>query len=171
MRKDGSRPNEGRPMKFKTVEELQTKIDAYFADCDPHMEEVTEWVQARDSKGQLKKDDNGLNYLVEVTHKVVTGQKPYTITGLALALDTTRETLIDYEDKQEYSDAIKKAKQKCQNYAELMLFTNSPTGSIFNLKNNYGWRDKTETDLTNNGKDFPTPIIALNDVRPDNSDQ
>lgn len=168
----------GRPLKFKSVEELQKKIDDYFADCDPHVEEVSEWVEARDSKGQLKKDENGLNYLVEVKHKVMTKQKPYTITGLALALDTSRETLLDYEKgkyddddpiedhKPEFSDTIKRAKIKCQNYAEVMLFANSPTGAIFNLKNNYGWKDKTETDLTSKGERVnPYSTLSAEELR------
>lgn len=136
----------GRPLKFKTVQELQEKVDAYFAECDPHVEDITEWVQARDSKGALKKDENGLNYLVEVHHKVKTEQVPYTVTGLALALDTSRETLVNYEEKAEYFDTIKRAKEKIQNYLELNLNSTSPTGTIFNLKNNYGWKDKTEIE-------------------------
>jgi hypothetical protein len=141
----------GRPLKFQSVEELQVKIDAYFADCDPHMEERTEWVQARSEDGKLLKDEYGLSYLVEVTHKVVTEQKPYLITGLALALGTSRETLLQYEgeveDREhppEFVDAIKKAKLKCQSYNEGRLHTNAPTGAIFSLKNNYGWQDQTE---------------------------
>lgn len=34
------------------------------------------------------------------------------ITGLALALDTTRDTLMDYEGKDEFSDTIKKPSLK-----------------------------------------------------------
>jgi len=142
----------GRPLKFKSVKELQEKIDAYFAECDPHVVDTTEWVEARDKKGQLKKDDNGLNYLVEVHHKVKTQQVPYTITGLALALDTSRETLLEYEERPEFVDTIKKAKDKCHNFVENSLLTSNPTGAIFNLKNNYGWKDKNETDLTSNGE-------------------
>jgi hypothetical protein len=137
----------GRPLKFQSVEELQTKIDQYFANCDPHMEEITEWVEARDKDGKLLKDDHGLNYLVEITHKCKTGQKPYTITGLALTLGTTRETLSEYEDRPEFVDTIKKAKLRCEQYNETMLYSPSPTGTIFNLKNNYGWSDKTETEM------------------------
>lgn len=148
---EGKHPG-GRPLKFQTVEELQQKIDAYFADCDPHVIEVTEWVKAREKSGQLKKDENGLSYLVQVTHKVMTEQKPYMITGLALALGTTRETLLDYEDREQFSDTIKAAKLKCESYSEQMLFTPSPTGSIFNLKNNYGWKDKTELDNHHSGE-------------------
>ncbi len=79
-------------------------------------------------------------------------KKPYTITGLALALDTTRETLLDYRNKSEfaeYSDSIKKAKQKCQNYAEECLFAGkNVAGVIFNMKNNYKWVDKQEVAVS-----------------------
>lgn len=154
----------GRPLKFKSVKELQGKIDAYFAECDPHMVEATEWVEARENDGKLKKDTNGLTYLVEVHHKKLTDQIPYTITGLALALDTSRETLINYEDKEEYFDTIKRAKIKCQNYAERSLFSTTPTGPIFNLKNNYGWQDKTEQNINHQGN-----VTFVNDVpRPKN---
>lgn len=137
----------GRPLKFKSVATLQAQIDAYFAECDPHMIEVTEWVEARDEKGQLQKDENGLNYLVEVTHKKMTVQVPYTITGLALALDTSRDILIDYEGRGEFSNTIKRAKLRCEQFAEQRLYDgNAPAGPIFNLKNNYGWVDKQEVD-------------------------
>jgi hypothetical protein len=105
----------GRPLKFKTVAELQKKIDKFFKECD------------------IKSD-------------------PYTITGLALALDTTRETLMDYQEREEYSDAIKKAKLRCQNYAERMLYKIRPTGPIFALKN-YGWKDENTTTVV-----LPKPI-------------
>jgi len=156
----------GRPLKFKTVEELQEKIDAYFAACDPHTEDVTEWVNARDTSGQLKKDENGLNYLVEVSHKIMTEQIPYTVTGLALALDTSRETLINYEDRVEYFDTIKVAKERIQNYLELNLNSPSPTGTIFNLKNNYGWKDKTESEITNpDGSLNPMNALTADELR------
>ena len=89
-----------------------------------------------------------------------TKEDPYTITGLALALDTTRRTLIDYENKDEYSHTIKKAKQKCENYAEKYLFNGKNTaGVIFNMKNNYGWVDKSSQELTGaDGKDLVTGI-------------
>lgn len=134
---------------FKTPQELQEKIAAYFAECDPHMEEITEWVEARNKDGTLKKDESGMNYLVEVTHKVLTKQIPYTITGLAIFLGTSRETINEYSEKEGFVDSIKAAKDKCESYAEKMLYmANNVTGTIFNLKNNYGWKDKSEVDNT-----------------------
>lgn len=152
----------GRPLKFQSVEELQEKIEAYFLECDPHVIDVTEWVDARDSSGSLKKDENGQNYLVEVTHKVKTPQIPYTITGLALALNTNRQTLVNYEENVEFFDTIKAAKTKIEHFTEQFLFGPSPTGTIFNLKNNYGWKDKTETDITTKG-DSLNPITKLSE--------
>lgn len=135
----------GRPLKFQDVVELQKAVTAYFAQCDPHTEEVTEWVEARKKDGTLKKDKYGLNYLIEVTHMVKTPQIPYTITGLALALRTTRDVLIDYENRDdEFSYTIKEAKHKIQDFVERQLHGPSPTGAIFNLKANYKWRDNDE---------------------------
>lgn len=124
----------GRPLKFKSLKEIQTLIDAYFAECDPHVIEIQE---VKNNEVFFK--------------KIMSEQKPYTITGLALALDTSRETLINYEEREEFFDAIKKAKMKCQNYAENYLFSGkNPIGPIFNLKNNYGWKDEIENNVNGN---------------------
>ena len=99
----------GRPLKFKTVEEIQQKIDAYF-------------------------------------EAAIVGE--YTITGLALALDTNRKVLIDYEGRDEFSNTIKKAKTRVENDYELALRRNGRAGDIFGLKN-FGWKDKM--DVENSG--------------------
>ena len=55
----------------------------------------------------------------------------------------SRQDLINYSKDKEFFDTIKKAKLKIENYLEEHLVTdNSVTGIIFNLKNNYGWKDK-----------------------------
>lgn len=73
-------------------------------------------------------------------------KEPYTITGLALALGTSRQCLINYEDRPEFFDAIKTAKDRVENYAEKRLFTGQPTGPIFALKN-FGWKDSQNVNL------------------------
>lgn len=77
-------------------------------------------------------------------------KRPYTITGLAYALDTSRRTLLDYEYKDdEFSHTIKKAKDKVEQYAEEKLYSGAnTTGVIFSLKNNYNWQDKQEIEAT-----------------------
>lgn len=117
----------GRPLKFKTVKELQKKIESYFLSC---------WTKKLDQFGNPVKDK-------ETGEQIMVQFKPYTITGLAVALDTYRDVLIDYEDRDKYSNTIKKAKEMCHQYAEEQLYIGkNPTGAIFNLKNNYGWRDE-----------------------------
>lgn len=72
---------------------------------------------------------------------------PYTVSGLALALGMTRETLLRYEENDIFSDTIKRAKQKIEEYVETRLFVSGiATGVIFNLKNNFGWKDKQEIE-------------------------
>lgn len=75
-----------------------------------------------------------------------------TVTGLALSLNMTRKGLIDYENKDnpEFGNTIKKAKAKVENYIEQRLYENNVTGCIFNLKNNFGWKDKTEQEHSGN---------------------
>lgn len=87
--------------------------------------------------------------------------EPYTVTGLCLALDICRDTLSEYMKKDEFSDTIKKAKLKVENYLEKRLINdNSTTGIIFNLKNNFGWKDKQEIEhsgeVNNPFKDLTT---------------
>lgn len=102
----------GRPLKFKTVEDLEEKINKYFNDTP-----IEEW----------------------------------TITGLALALDTFRSVLCDYEEKDEFSNTIKKAKQMVEHSYEIDLKKSGRTGTIFALKN-FNWKDKTEQDVTSGGE-------------------
>ena len=87
--------------------------------------------------------------------------KPYTVSGLAYALGTNRQTLINYEDKEEFFDTIKRAKAKIECYNEEMLYNkNIPTtGVIFNLKNNYGWKDRQEIDANLSYEDSLKKVV------------
>jgi len=78
----------------------------------------------------------------------------WTITGLALALDTSRTTLIDYCNRAEegavdaeFANTIKKAKEKVEHSYEIDLKKSGRTGTIFALKN-FDWKDKSEVDQT-----------------------
>lgn len=70
-------------------------------------------------------------------------REEWTITGLALALDTDRITLIRYEDRPEFSNTVKRAKSMVENSYEIDLKKNGRVGTIFALKN-FGWTDKQE---------------------------
>lgn len=94
----------------------------------------------------------------------------WTITGLAMALDTYRSVLIDYgsgkydEEDKVFSYAIKKAKQRVENGYEIDLKKSGRSGTIFALKN-FDWKDKTETDLTSKGE----KVQGINYIVPDNN--
>jgi len=80
-------------------------------------------------------------------------EQPPTVTGLALALDMSRQNLIDYQNKDEFLDTIKKAKQQVEQFNEERLISgNSVAGIIFNLKNNFNWKDKTEQEVSSTVK-------------------
>jgi len=154
----------GRPLKFKSLKELEVKIQAYFDSCFEY-----HWKDEyyRDEDGNKEKDETTGKY-VKTPVKIREQIRPFTITGLAVALDTTRETLLDYEDREEYSDTIKKAKQIIHNFTEEKLFGNNATGVIFNLKNNYDWKDKSALELSDpNGNALPPIQIEI--VRPKNA--
>jgi len=71
-----------------------------------------------------------------------------TIAGLAYALDLSRQGLLEYQGKPEFSDTIRKAKQRVEIALEQRLYAAAPVGTIFNLKNNFGWKDKSEQELS-----------------------
>ena len=72
-------------------------------------------------------------------------KEPLTITGLALALGTFRDVLMDYQNKDEFSNTIKTAKLRIENAYEHRLIQNGRAGDIFALKN-FGWKDKQEIE-------------------------
>jgi hypothetical protein len=83
--------------------------------------------------------------------------KPVTISGLAYALEMTTESLRNYGTKDDFSATVKRAKQRVEMALEDRLDAASPTGAIFNLKNNFGWKD--QQDHTVSGGDKPLQVI------------
>lgn len=73
-------------------------------------------------------------------------KKHETITGLALWLDTTRETLMDYQKDDKFSDTIKKAKLRIENAYENRLIDRGNGGDIFALKQ-FGWSDRQDVSV------------------------
>lgn len=106
----------GKPRAFKSVEELEEKINAYFKYCEEK-------------------------------------EKPYTMSGLAYFLNVDRKTIVNYSHEEEYFPTIKKARDRVQMQLEENALINkgNPTFTIFNLKNNFNWKDKIEN--TNEGVD------------------
>jgi hypothetical protein len=128
----------GRPPLYKSAVEMQKAIDKYFKDCDgkPYT---------------LKDSETGEEKPVfdKYGQPIVIGQRPYTITGLALALGlNSRQALLNYQDKQEFVDTVTRAKAKVEEYTESRLFDrDGAMGAKFSLANNFKeWRDKQDIE-------------------------
>jgi hypothetical protein len=111
----------GAPLKY-TPEEFSAKIVEYFKYVD---------------------EENKNRRLKRFTEDKI---KPYTITGICVYLDISRETWREYSERAEFAETIKRVKTIVGNYIEEGLLNGSinAIGGIFNLKNNFGWVDKTE---------------------------
>ena len=119
----------GRPPAYKSKEEIQEKIDAYFEECKGK--------PLLDSDGNVCFDKNG--------QVIMYGARPLTITGLALALGfNSRQSLLNYQEKDEFMDTIMRAKAQVERYAEERLYDkDGANGAKFSLANNFeGWREK-----------------------------
>jgi len=130
----------GAPMKY-TPEALETKIVEYF-----------KWVD----------EENKTRKLGRFTGEKI---KPYTLTGICVYLDISRETWNVYSKRSEFEAAIKRAKTIVENYVEEGLLNGAinPIGGIFNLKNNFGWVDKIEVN-TNTTNEQLTPDDIQNRI-------
>ena len=125
----------GRPYKYQTVEELQTAIDQYFAECE----------------GELLRDDDGKPLLDRYGQPVYIHVKPPTVTGLALYLGFAgRQALLNYQGRAQFKDAITRAKSRVEAYAESRLFDkDGANGAKFSLANNFpGWTEKQDLDIS-----------------------
>lgn len=122
----------GKPRIFKTLQEMEEKISEYFDWCDNRIKSIYNEKQGTD----IQFNDPA----------------PYTMSGLARRLGMDRRTLIDYTERDEYLPAIKAARERVHEDVETRLMEKQATGAIFNLKNNFGWKDesKVETDLNIN---------------------
>ena len=122
----------GRPLKYKTPEEMQEVIDAYFKACQ---------IRKKEMAGiELSEEEKEACEITYDTHP--------TVSGLALVLDLTRKSLIDYEGKDEFVHTVKRGKARVEAYNEQRLHQPACTGVIFSLKNNFKWQDKSEVGHT-----------------------
>ena len=122
----------GRPMKIKTVEEMQRRIDDYF----------------ERAKGRLLYDKDGHPVADKDGYAVFTGGYPPTVTGLALHLGlSSRMALLHYQGREQFSYTITRAKSRIERYAEERLYDKGATyGAQFTLMNNFGWNVRSRND-------------------------
>lgn len=117
----------GPAPKYTSKEEIIGLIDNYFESCkgEPFIDEVT---------GKQMVDKFG--------YPIFIGQRPPTVTGLALALGfKSRQSLLNYAGKKEFRDVIIEAKSRIEMYVEERLFDkDGANGAKFSLQNNFkGW--------------------------------
>lgn len=154
----------GRPLLYDSVEKLEKDIQSFFDSCF-EMQWFDEQVRCEITGEFERHPEKGTIITKPVQRKV--NVKPLSITGLAVHLETSRQTLINYESKEDFFDTIKRAKAICEQYVEDGMFEGkfSPVVGIFNAKNNYGWEDKTVQDQ--NVKKKVTKIVINRVAKPE----
>ena len=90
--------------------------------------------------------------------EMVRGDIP-TISGLAVYLDSDRKTLLNYAKRDDFFRTIQRARARCEAALETrgLLGGLNPALTIFSLKNNYGWVDRSEVDQN---LKVVTPILS-----------
>lgn len=139
----------GRPPKYKSKEEIQEKIDAYFTEC----------------KGTVMLDKDGRPITDKYGNVIYVGKRPVTITGLALALGfTSRQALLNYQAKKEFVDTVTRAKAVVEMYTEERLFDkDGANGAKFSLANNFsGWKEKQHVEADVN-RDVTINVELIDD--------
>ena len=121
-----------RPKKYETEEELQSVINDYFRSC---MKPVL------NARQQPVKDPISGDYIFEFV-------RPFTMSGLADALDMDRKTLLNYSNDEKFFHTIERARRRVERFTEEKLFEKETcNGSKFSLSNNFGWSEKNETKI------------------------
>ena len=136
----------GRPLLYKDVDELDMAIQKYFDEQDPHVITIMT-VTGHTPTGETMFADR----------KILTEQKPYTMSGLARRLGIDRKTLLNYSKKTAFFPTIEAARERVHEFAESQLYSRNATGAAFSLKNNFDWKDRQEIDHTT--KDQPIPLL------------
>lgn len=94
-----------------------------------------------------------------------TGKMP-TLAGLSLSMGfDDRESFSNYANYgEEYSRTVKRARLMIEDDRNQRLANPACTGVIFDLKNNHGWKDKTEQELTGaNGGPVRVDVNSLSE--------
>jgi hypothetical protein len=103
---------------FSSAEELQAAVDQYFDSCLVI--------------GEVDEESGDLP-----AFKIL---RPPTLVGLSAALGINRRTLLRYGDKGELSHVVSRARERVEEFAEMMLYSKEGhRGAAFTLAVNFGW--------------------------------
>ena len=137
-------PTKGQKRRFMSPEHLQSMVNEYFESCNGPL---------IDRYGNLVYDKDG--------KLVKTQVEPWTVSGLALYLGISTNTLkeyklgridsllnemkVDTDDCATFSQVVLRAKQKIEGYAEKRLYDkDGQYGARFVLDNAFGWLSRKE---------------------------
>lgn len=137
-------PTKGQKKRFMSPQHLQSMIDEYFESCNGPL---------LDRYGNLVYDKDG--------RLVKTQVEPWTVSGLALYLGVSTNTLKKYrkgmidslldemkadtDDYMTFSSVVLHARQKIEGYAEKRLYDkDGQYGARFVLDNAFGWVSRKE---------------------------
>lgn len=113
----------GAPLKFQSVEDLERGIEEYFQSLRVFVDEV-----------EIKPDGTRIERKVEVE------QEPPTMAGLAHHLGVVRKTIYNYAEREDFTLALARAKNRIAMYAERALYHRDKTrGAMFALEVNHGY--------------------------------
>lgn len=144
----------GRPKKYGSKKALSEAIERYFRS-------ISRTVPAKDGLGRAIRNDDGEE--IKLTEYVV----PPSISSLCLYLGIDRSTWQNYCDPQqhpEFSGITETTRARIEAYLEEQLLTREKglQGIIFNLQNNYGWRQKQEVELGDKTrKSLPSEPLSI----------
>ncbi len=129
----------GRPKKYKSKKALSDAVERYFRS-------ISRTIPARDGYGSIIRNDDGEEI------RVLEYIRPPSISSLCLYLGIDRSTWQNYCDGElhpEFQSVTALTRARIEAYLEEQLLTREKgvQGIIFNLQNNYGWRQKQEVEL------------------------
>lgn len=134
--------------KYRTAAALQKGVDAYF-DAISYEENVTVRVptQQRDKDGHVIYEDKPV--IARNGRQAVRTMwtEPPSIAGLCLSLGICRDTWAAYAKDEVFSDTVTRARGRVEAYLVGRLETKGARGVIFNLQENFGWKERKELGL------------------------
>lgn len=152
----------GRPKKYDGAS-FERAVEKYF-------KSITRTKTAEERVPTGKKDSDGheifeFREILNDSGKPITYTEyvvPPSVTALCLFLGIHRDTFSEYSGKEEFSDTVTRARGRIEAYLEEQLLAGKKVqGVIFQLKNNYGWKDQRELELGKETRESMAENLSL----------
>lgn len=144
----------GRPMVYKSAKALKDAVERYF-------NSISRTATVTDPMGEPLLNDNGEEL------QTIRYVRPPALSSLCLALGIDKKTWINYGDPDlhpDFAPIVSWARGFMEAYLEEELNTRDKvSGIIFNLTNNYGWRQKNEVELGEETRKVASPTLSLSE--------